>query len=631
MKKHAYLIMAHNEFHMLKKLITELDDVRNDLFIHIDQKTKFVDEDEIRTWAKESKVFFIPRRRIYWGHFSIVQCELDLLREATKGGYSYYHLISGVDFPLKSQEVIHDFFDGEDREFIVYHTDGENADHFLYKIKYYFPFLKIAAKGPFDGPGRKQALIREIAGFQQKLVDFQEKCGIDRTKKYNEKAIYKGSQWFSITHDFAGYILANEKLIKKRYRMTNGPDEFFVTDLAMNSEFAGRVCNNNLREIDWERGAPYEYTFDDLEMLKNSENFFARKISYDRNPELVDALLSNLHQSDKKSENPLISIIVPCYNVEKYLAECVDSLIAQSYQNLEILLIDDGATDRTAEIAKDYAAKYIRVHYHHRENGGLSAARNTGIEVSGGEYIAFVDSDDYVEPDYIEKLYAAISDSSADVAVCGFKKEEMSNAEVAFDDDRVISAHTAMRILGDIYPKENVLLVIAWNKLYKRQLFDGVRFQEGRIHEDEFCAHRIIGRCDKVAVISDVLYHYRIREGSITASDKSQDFRHRDLIDALIDRLHSSENMYYGDLLIFMLYTCFEGVKQTMYIFSDESIKKNRVYSYLRKKMLPIYFGNYKNLDSHLKRYGLKFFLFPSKCRKAEIIHRDGVFNGRKN
>ncbi len=102
MNKNAYLIMAHNEFHMLKKLLTELDDERNDIYIHIDKKTKYVDESVIASWVKKSGVIFIPRMRIYWGHISIVKCELNLLRAAVKGNYHYYHLLSGVDFPLKS-------------------------------------------------------------------------------------------------------------------------------------------------------------------------------------------------------------------------------------------------------------------------------------------------------------------------------------------------------------------------------------------------------------------------------------------------------------------------------------------------------------------------------------------------
>ncbi len=623
MKKHAYLIMAHNEFHMLKKLITELDDVRNDIFIHIDKKTKFVDENEIKSWAEKSKVVFIPRRRIYWGHYSIVQCELELLREATKGEYTYYHLISGVDFPLKSQEVIHEFFDEEDREFVVYHTDGENGDHFLYKIKSFYPFFKIASKGPFDGPGKKQVLIREIAGFQQKLVDFQENHGLDRTKKYSNETIYKGNQWFSITHDFAMFILANEKRIQSRYRMTNTPDEFFVSNLAMNSDFSKRVNNEDYRLIDWKRGNPYEFTVDDLDELEASDKFFARKISYDRNPELVNELIEYMHPSAKPQDDPLISIVVPCYNVEKYIDECVLSLIGQKYRNIEILLIDDGSIDKTGEIAKKYASEYDNIHYHYRINGGLSAARNTGIELAKGEYISFVDSDDWVEPDYIEKLYKAIVRTQANIALCGFKKEEMSNEVTVFDEDKVLSAHEAMKILGDIYPKENVLLVIAWNKLFKKNLFDDVRFPEGKIHEDEFCMHRLIGRVDSVATVAEPLYHYRIRSGSITAQDKSQDIRHLDYFDAMIDRLRNAENMYYGDLLIDMLYACFEGAKQVMYTFSAETIKEKRIYSYIRKKMIPIYFGYFSSLDSHLKKYGIKLFLFPSRCRDAEIAHRD--------
>ncbi len=142
MKKHAYLIMAHNEFHMLKNLMHELDDERNDIYIHVDKKTKVVDENEISSWAVNAGVFFVPRMKIFWGTISQVKCELMLLEAAIKGKYHYYHLISGCDFPLKDQDFIHNYLKDESGEFISYHMDGEDNDPVLYTVSYYYPILR---------------------------------------------------------------------------------------------------------------------------------------------------------------------------------------------------------------------------------------------------------------------------------------------------------------------------------------------------------------------------------------------------------------------------------------------------------------------------------------------------------
>ena len=355
MKKHAYLVMAHNEFHMLERLIRELDDVRNDIYIHIDKKTDYVDENMIRSWAEHSGVFFIKRRKIYWGTYSIVKCEIALLEAATKNNYHYYHLVSGVDYPLKDQDTIHGFLDDKEDEFISFHENGSCGDDFLYKVRYYFPLLKIVGKGNFDGPGKKNAFMRELVRRQWRIQKYQEDHNIDRTRKYPDVSFYKGDQWFSITHDFAKYIISNKKRVGKMYRMTNGSDEIFIPTLAMNSEFAKRVTGVSLRQIDWNRGMPYEYRLGDLDELKSSDEFFARKISFDKEPSLVNKLANNLHPEKKGNDHPLISVIVPCYNVESYLEECVRSLTGQSYDNLEILLVNDGSTDNTGSIAKSLA------------------------------------------------------------------------------------------------------------------------------------------------------------------------------------------------------------------------------------------------------------------------------------
>ena len=182
MKRHAYLIMAHKEFHMLKKLLTELDDERNDIYLHIDKKTQYVDENMISSWIHHAGIFFVPRIKIFWGTLSLVKCEISLLEEATKKEYSYYHLISGMDFPLKSQDYIYDHLANEKHEFLECHKNGEFDDFFLDKIKYYYPLLKIVGKNTFEGPGKKNSFMRRIVKQQYTILNAQKKLHIDRIK-----------------------------------------------------------------------------------------------------------------------------------------------------------------------------------------------------------------------------------------------------------------------------------------------------------------------------------------------------------------------------------------------------------------------------------------------------------------
>ena len=626
MKKHAYLIMAHNEFHMLKKLISQLDDPRNDIYIHIDKKTRFVDESEIASWAEKSGIYFIKRRKIYWGTLSIVKGELDLLAAATKGRYFYYHLISGVDLELKSQNKIHDYLKNGGVEYVAHHSPAE-WDDFLYKVKYYHPLHRIVGKGSSNCKGKKQRILRKLGEYQWRLQEFQRRHNVDRTKKYKNTTFYKGNQWFSITHEFAEYVLSKKRSIMRMYWLTNAPDEIFLPTLAMNSEFRDRTIDVSLREIDWVRGDPYEYKMCDFEELKNSDAFFARKVSYDRDPGLVNEMNRYIGLTAESDVNcPLISMIVPCYNVEEYLEKCVDSLSVQTYPNTEIILIDDGATDNTGTLAEKLGDKYNNVYCYHKTNGGLSSARNYGIDKANGTYISFIDADDWVEPDYVERLYEAIRINHADIAVCGYRLEEAQSGLVTFDEDQLISPHEAMKILGDIYPKENVLLVVAWNKLYKRSLFDNIRYTESKIHEDEHIAHHILGEADSVVLITDALYHYRIREGSITSAGKSQSLKRLDYMDAIEDRLIYCRSMMYGDVFIYMLYTYYEGLKQLMVTYSDETIEKNRLYAAFRQRAAKIYFRYFFELDNYQKKDYLKMILFTRKYRKRVI---DLIGNGQ--
>lgn len=219
------------------------------------------------------------------------------------------------------------------------------------------------------------------------------------------------------------------------------------------------------------------------------------------------------------SMQPLISVVVPVYGVEKYLKKCVESILHQTYQNLEILLVDDGSPDYCPLICDRYAKEDPRVRVIHKANGGLSSARNAGIEASSGEYIGFIDGDDSVEPDMLEQLERACSESGAEIAVCDYFLERSDGSQI-FPVDRVPDEIlTGDQALDQFLRNGFVYLVIAWNKLYARKLFfnNDIRYPVGRFFEDNCTTNRLLYKSERVALIGRPLYHYLQRDGSIMA------------------------------------------------------------------------------------------------------------------
>lgn len=268
---HAYLIMAHNNFGILEKLITMLDAPCNDIYIHIDKRVKNFDFEHYKKLAKHSRVCFTERIRIVWGDISMVNAEYILLKKAYEDPteYKYYHLISGVDLPLKTAEELADFFDkAYPKEFVHFAKSMNKIEES--RIKHYHFFT-----------GRRNILNRIATKTEQLL---QTALRIDRTRGGR---IARGSQWFSITDKFAEYLMQNEEKIKKRMKFTFIPDEFFVQCAAVNSEFADNLyvgrfddsCEQNMRYIDWTRGNPYTFCESDFDEVMNSGNLFARKLT----------------------------------------------------------------------------------------------------------------------------------------------------------------------------------------------------------------------------------------------------------------------------------------------------------------------------------------------------------------
>lgn len=233
---------------------------------------------------------------------------------------------------------------------------------------------------------------------------------------------------------------------------------------------------------------------------------------------------------------PLISFIIPVYNVEKYLQQCVDSVLAQSYRNIEVILVDDGSTDGSVDICDSYADRDKRIQVIHKKNGGASSARNEGLRFAHGTYIAFIDSDDYISPFMIEKLLLAIQNMNADLAMCYFSyTDEDGKITNNFVDKTRIGEYETDELLR-VLASGWTLGILVWNKLFKKSLFDkGIRFVEGKIAEDEIIAHHLFSQVKKAVVISDILCFYRRREGSVTNSTFSK--KNLDSLDALIDRV----------------------------------------------------------------------------------------------
>ena len=213
-----------------------------------------------------------------------------------------------------------------------------------------------------------------------------------------------------------------------------------------------------------------------------------------------------------------ISIIVPVYNVEEYLSNCIESILNQTFKNFELILVNDGSTDKSLDICKYYKNIDNRIYIINKKNGGLSSARNAGLEIARGKYIGFVDSDDYIHPQMYELLYNEIIKNKADISLCEFKKVSDFNKEELLDKDSLnqkvetLNNKEALFKLGE---SGSVIYVIVCNKLYKKSLFKNIKFKEGIIHEDEYIIHRLLYHAKKLVYINEKLYFYLQREGSI--------------------------------------------------------------------------------------------------------------------
>lgn len=224
-------------------------------------------------------------------------------------------------------------------------------------------------------------------------------------------------------------------------------------------------------------------------------------------------LLNNLNNSQAS----LVSIIIPIYNVELYLRDCIESVIKQTYKNLEIILINDGSPDNSGNICEEYAKRDVRIKVVHKNNGGLSDARNVGLNIAHGAYISFIDSDDIIHEDFIHILLSNLLQSEASISMCDYAEFSTITPKIDSIPKNPFELYTGEYMLDNLYSKSWVPKnVIACNKLYKRAVWSGLRYTVGVLHEDEYIIHELYAKVHSVAYCPAPLYYYRQRESSIT-------------------------------------------------------------------------------------------------------------------
>ncbi len=249
--------------------------------------------------------------------------------------------------------------------------------------------------------------------------------------------------------------------------------------------------------------------------------------------------------------NPKVSVIIPVYNVETYLEKCVESVLNQTFRDMEIIVVNDGSTDNSRKILEEIKSKDDRIIIFDKKNEGLSSARNAGIDMAKGEYLAFIDSDDWVDERYIEKMYHICVQYDCDIVQCSYMDVFDNVFQLAANSEAFISTpsfYTGKEFSYAMYTLLSWRCNLTWNKLYKKSLFGNIRFPHGKIHEDEFTIYKLIWKSKKIASISDKLYYYRRREGSIMTRpyrkerlDFSEAFEERELF---FDSIGEKELLY---------------------------------------------------------------------------------------
>ena len=306
----------------------------------------------------------------------------------------------------------------------------------------------------------------------------------------------------------------------------------------------------------------------------------------------------------------MISIIVPVYNVEPYLDQCVRSIIEQTYTDLEIILVDDGSPDNCPAMCDAWAEKDRRIKVVHKQNGGLSDARNAGMDIASGEYIGFVDSDDWLEPDILESALKQLVQANADIIAFGAIWEYSEKHEIPhpLEDNIYCGSEQILRA----YFSECMTLTIVVNKLYRKNILDEVRFLKGKLHEDEFFTYRVLAKANTVVVCKKIGYHYRQRENSIMGTQYH--LRHLDVLEAMDEKLTFLEQEFPSLLpqqRRAQMMTClshYRSILMNKHVDPD-SVGRNKIRRYIKR--IGLHWSDVKGCRIKEAARHLGFYLAP--------------------
>ena len=301
----------------------------------------------------------------------------------------------------------------------------------------------------------------------------------------------------------------------------------------------------------------------------------------------------------------LISVVIPVYNQEKFIDGCIEAVVSQNYKNIEIILIDDGSSDSSGDICESWKGKDSRIIVSHQDNKGLSAARNAGIDLAKGDFISFVDADDCIKKSFLSDLVMAIRLTGADLAFCDIDSSRLGESEKDVSEPVTLSRKECMNILYDPDSREYVEMVVAWNKLYRRELFYEHRFEIGRFHEDEFMINQLIYSIDKAVYVPSKNYIYRDNEDGITGANNVGDIRHLHVADAYIQRIDMALENGDRDFAAITL----KRILLKLMVFTKSN---NCDLSRLAKEKYAIIFSEYKGLLTRKQflKYGM-FIICP--------------------
>ncbi len=322
--------------------------------------------------------------------------------------------------------------------------------------------------------------------------------------------------------------------------------------------------------------------------------------------------------------NEKISIIVPVYNTQNYLAKCFDSIARQTYSNIEVIIVDDGSTDSSPEMCDEWGVKDDRFMIIHQTNQGQAAARNRGIDTASGKYIAFVDSDDYVSDNLIEDLYLAISQNNADISLCGYYEYHKNKTIVGGPmKNCVLNKEAALEELI----KDKEIKSFPWGRLFDKKLFDGIRFPVGRNYEDLAINYRLFYKASIICAIDEQLYHYQIREGSMSFNDASDAGWHDKCHSNVISQIERTDFFkdnnedklaeislavslpyIYSDIMTgYRTHNIKDATEAKKYLKKErKNIKNNSFISSKDKRLLNIYLSGSVTFSMFVKLKGLK-------------------------